>query len=162
MRVFEVDMRRRMATVGILSWSILVAVSCQQRSPLEPSRSGTLDQLLQALRQQGLTVRVVGEIPPEVNHFFSVPAHQLLVNGSHVSAFEYSSAEAAAADAALVRPDGQPSILSVITWVSTPRFYRQDRLIVLYVGCSTEVVQALDVTVGPAFVIGRTPCEIPR
>jgi hypothetical protein len=83
----------------------------------------------------------------------------VLVNGAHVSAFEYSSAEAAAADAALVRPDGQPSILSVITWVSTPRFYRQDRLIVLYVGCSTEVVQALDVTVGPAFVISRTPCE---
>lgn len=155
-------MRRRIFTVATLSWSILLAASCQQRSPLEPSGSGTVDQLLRALRQRGLTVSLAGEIPREINRFFSVPAQQVVINESRVSAFEYSSAEAAAADAALVGPDGQPSTLARITWVSTPRFYRQDRLIVLYVGCSTEVVQALDVTVGPAFVIGRTPCELVR
>jgi len=159
--VVEVSLHR-ILTVAALSWSILVAASCQQRSPLEPSGSGTLDRFLQALRQRGLTVSLAGEIAPEVNRFFSVPAQQVLVNESRVSAFEYPSAEAAAADAALVSPDGQPSPIARFTWVSTPRFYRQNRLIVLYVGCSTEVVQALDVTVGPAFVIGRTPCELGR
>jgi hypothetical protein len=152
---------RRIFILAALS-SILAAASCQQRSPLEPNGSGTLDQFLQALRQRGLTVSLAGEIPPEVNRFFSVTAHQVQVNDSRVSAFEYASAAALAVDAALVSSEGQPNPTARITWVSTPRFYRQDRLIVLYVGCSTVIVQALDVTVGPAFVIGRTPCELVR
>ena len=153
---------RRILAIAALCWSILASASCQQRSPLEPNAAGTLDQFLQALRQRGLSVSVAGEIPPQVNRFFSVPAHDVHVNDSRISAFEYASAEAAAAEADVVSSDGQPSPTSRITWVSTPRFYRKNRLIVLYVGCSPEVVQALDGTMGPAFVIGRTPCEFVR
>ena len=153
---------RRMLTVAALSGSVLGGVSCQQRSPLEPNGSGTLDRFLQALRQRGLSVNLAGEVSPEVNGFFSVPAQQLQLNDSRVSAFEYPSAEAAATEAALVSSDGQPSPTARITWVSTPRYYRQDRLIVLYVGCSAAVVQALDVTLGRAFVVGSTGCELVR
>lgn len=87
------------------------------------------------------------------------PAQQVSVNGSRLSAFEYPSADAATADAARVSADGQPNPLAQITWVSTPRFYRQGALIVLYVGCTAEIVQALDGTLGPAFVVGAPPCR---
>ena len=120
----------------------------------------TLDQFVQALRQQGFSVSLAGEISPDVNGFFSVPAHQVRVNESQVNAFEYPSPEAAAAEAARISSDGQPSPVARITWVSTPRFYLQSRLIVLYVGCSTDIVQALQVAVGAPMVIGRTPCEL--
>ncbi len=152
-------MPRRILTVAALSWLISLAISCEQRNPAAPTQVRTLDQLLQALRQQGLTVRLDGEIPPEVNRFFSVSAQLIVINDSRVNAFEYPSPEAAAADAALVSPDGQPGLLTRITWVSTPRFYRQGRLIVLYVGCSAEIVRALEATIGPPFVIGLTPCR---
>ena len=154
-------MRIRVLTVATLSCSIFVA-SCQERAPLAPGAAGTLDQFVKGLQQQGLTVAVAGEIPPDVNGFFSVPARQVRVNESQVNVFEYPGAQAAAAEAALVSPDGQPSPTARITWVSTPHFYRQDRLIVLYVGCSTEIVQALQTTVGPPIAVGRTPCEPER
>ncbi len=152
-------MRREILTMMTLSCLILM-VSCEQRSPLAPTSSATLDQFVQALRQQGFSVSLAGEISPDVNGFFSVPAHQVRVNESQVNAFEYPSPEAAAAEAARISSDGQPSPVARITWVSTPRFYLQSRLIVLYVGCSTDIVQALQVAVGAPMVIGRTPCEL--
>jgi hypothetical protein len=154
-------MRREVLMVVSLSCAVLT-VSCEQRRPLGPSSSATLDQFVQALRQQGFNVTLADQIRPEVNRFFSVPAHQLRVDESQVNAFEYPSSEAAVAEAALISPDGQPSPVARISWVSTPRFYHQGRLIVLYVGCSTEIVQALQATVGTPIAIGPTPCDLHR
>jgi hypothetical protein len=153
-------MRRVLVLIAVSC--IPMAASCEKRPPLEPTSSVTLDQFVQALRQQGLNVSLAGEILPEANRFFSVPAHQVRVNETQVSAFVYHSAEAAAAEAARISEDGQPSPTVRVTWVSTPRFYRQDSLIVLYVGCSPEVIQALQATVGTPVAIGRTPCELGR
>jgi hypothetical protein len=140
--------------------SSLLTLSCDKRSPVEPTPSIVLDQFVQALRQQGLSVSLGSETPPDVNRVFSVPAHEVRVNQSHLDAFEYATSEAAAAAAAAISPDGQPRPDARLTWVSTPRFYHQDRLIVLYVGCSSEIVQALQTTVGAPVVIGRTPCDL--
>jgi hypothetical protein len=107
-------MRREPLAVVALASAVLT-LSCEQRSPVAPRSSVTLDQFVQALRQQGFSVSVAGEIPPEVNHFFSVPAHEVRVNESQVNAFEYPSSEAAAADASRVSPDGQPSPTARIT-----------------------------------------------
>jgi hypothetical protein len=137
---------------------LMLAAACS--NPVGPTSSATLDRFVQALRQQGLTVTVGGDIPPEVNRFFSVPAHQVRVNNGQVNAFVYENAQTAAAEAALISEDGQPSPSARITWVSTPRFYRQGALIVLYVGCAAEIVQALQVTVGTPIAVGRTPCDV--
>ena len=145
-------------TVATLLLPMLLLASC--RTATAPTAGGgALDQWLVALRQQGLAVAPAERIPPDVNRFFTVPAQQVSVNGSRLSAFEYPSADAATADAARVSADGQPNPLAQITWVSTPRFYRQGALIVLYVGCTAEIVQALDGTLGPAFVVGAQPCR---
>jgi hypothetical protein len=135
---------------------LVLAVSCA--NPVGPTSSATLDQFIQALRQQGLTVSVAGQISPEVNRFFSVPAHQIRANDAQVNAFVYPSAQDAATEAAAISADGQPSPTARVTWVSTPRFYRQGALIALYVGCSTEIVQALQATVGAPLAVGPTPC----
>src|ERR671918_104238 len=109
-------MRRVLAAVPLVLPFLLLAVACS--SPVAPTSAATLDQFVQALRQQGLSVSLAGEISPEVNRFFSVPAHQVRVNAAQVNAFVYESAEAAAAEAALISPDGQPSRTARITWVS--------------------------------------------
>jgi hypothetical protein len=127
-------------------------------SPVEPTSSGAVGRLAEALRQQGLTVTVGGQIAPGVNGFFSVPAHQLRVNQSQVQAFLYPTSEAAAAEAALISPDGQPGPTVRVSWISTPRFYRQNAVIVLYVGCDAEIVRALQNTVGTPIAVGPTPC----
>jgi hypothetical protein len=153
-------MRRGLLVLTVVP-CLLLAVACDSHSPLAPT-SSALDQFVQGLRQQGLTVSLGGEIRPEVNGFFSVPANQVRVNAGQVNAFQYPTADAAAAEAGLISDDGQPSPTVRVSWVSTPRFYRQGSLIVLYVGCSAEIVQALQATVGSPIAMGRTPCNLAR
>jgi hypothetical protein len=152
-------MRRVLVAVTLVVPCLLITVSCADRNPVGPTSSATLDQFVHALRQQGLTVSVADQISPEVNRFFAVPAHQIRVNDGQVNAFVYSSVQAAATEAAAISADAQPSPTARVTWVSTPRFYRQDALVVLYVGCAAEVVQALQATVGAPIAVGRTPCD---
>ena len=153
-------MRRGLFAGAPVLACFLLAVSCS--NPVGPTSSATLDQFVQALRQQGLSVTLAGEIAREVNRFFSVPAHQVRVNDGQVNAFVYESAGAAAAEAALISEDGQPSPTARVLWVSTPHFYRQGALIALYVGCAAEIVQALQATVGAPIAVGRTPCDVGR
>ena len=84
------------------------------------------------------------------------------MNDGQVNAFVYQTSEAGAAEAALISEDGQPSPTARVLWASTPRFYRQAALIVLYVGCAAEIVQALQVTVGAPIAVGRTACDVGR
>lgn len=142
--------------IGVASGALALLVGCD--GPVAPTSSTELDQLVGALRQQGLTVAAAGRISPSTNGFFSVPADQLRVNDTQVSAFVYSSTSAAAAEAEQITEDAQPSPTARVSWVSTPHFYRQERLIVLYVGCAPDIVDALDNTVGPPVAVGRTPC----
>jgi hypothetical protein len=153
-------MRRVLVAVSWVLPSLLLAVSCN--SPVAPTSSAALDQFVQALRQQGLSVSLGGQISPNANGFFSVPAQQVRVNDAQVNAFVYANAQDAAMEAGSISTDGQPSPTARITWASTPHFYRQDALIVLYVGCAAEVVRALEVAVGAPIVVGRTPCDIAR
>lgn len=146
----------RRALVVLLS---AFAISCADRNPIGPTPSATLDGLVQSLRQQGLSATVTGQIPTDVNRFFSVPAQQIRVNDDWVNAFVYTSPQAAASAAAAISADGQPNPTVRVTWVSTPRFYRQDALIVLYVGCTAEITQALQQAVGTPVVVGSTPCR---
>jgi hypothetical protein len=145
--------------IVLFSWSIVAAISCGG-NPTGPTTLDTLDELLVALRAQGLSATLAGEISPDVNRFFSVPAQQVLVNGSRVSVFEYPTADAAAAEAAMVSPTGQPNPRAIIDWVSTAHFYRKGQLIALYAGCSTETLKALEAALGPPFVVDRTPCRV--
>lgn len=151
-----------MKRIQIVASSVvsLLLIACS--SPTGPSSSTTLDQFVQALRNQGLTVSLAGQISPSANGFFSVPADQVRVNDSQVNAFVYPSTEAAAREAALISKDGQPSPTTRVSWGSTPHFYRQDSMIVLYVGCATEVVDALQKTVGAPIAVGLTPCTVGR
>lgn len=152
-------MRRVLVARSLVLPCLVLAISCADRNPVGPTSSATFDQFVQALRQQGLTVSVAGQISPNANGFFSVPAQQVRVNDAQVNAFVYASAQDAATEAGSISPDGQPSPTTRVTWVSTPRFYRKDALIVLYVGCAAEIVRALQATVGAPIAVGRTPCE---
>ncbi len=152
---------RQITTIAVtLIWACagLATISCDQTSTV-PSEIGTVDQLVQSLRRQGFEVSLRGEISSNNMGFFTVAAHQVLVDRDRVSAFEYPTADRAAADATLVSADAQPNPRAAIGWISTPRFYRQGRLIVLYVGCSTEILAALEQSLGPPIATGPTPCR---
>lgn len=143
---------------------VALAGSGCDRAPNEPSRVSATDQFAAALRAQGLGLSIEGAVPTWTTPYFSPQATQLAapiseVHGpARILVFEYEREADAAAEAANVRPDGQPSRTSLITWVATPRFYRQGRLIALYVGCDARILGALQNVAGSPFVVGATPC----
>jgi hypothetical protein len=66
-------MRRLVTTAVTLIWGLaaVAMISCQQ-SPTVPSEIGTVDELVQALRREGLTVSQSGEISANRMGFFTV------------------------------------------------------------------------------------------
>jgi hypothetical protein len=55
-------MHRVLVAVSLVLPCLLLAVSCADHNPVGPTSSATLDQFVQALRQQGLSVSLGGQI----------------------------------------------------------------------------------------------------
>ena len=73
------------------------------------------------------------------------------VSGEDVQVFQYINAAAADAEAALVSPDGSAVGTSKLHWVGPPHFYKQGKLLVLYVGDNAKVLKALETALGRPF-----------
>ncbi len=108
--------------------------------------------LIDNLRQAGATVEPAGEL---TQPFFSVNGRVIVVNGGDVQVFEYADAVAAEAEAALVSPDGSSVGTSMPFWVAPPHFFKESKLIVLYVGDSEAVTDVLESVLGQQFA-GRS------
>jgi hypothetical protein len=104
--------------------------------------------LIAALEAAGATVET-GE--PVSQAFFSPEGEILRVNGADVQAFEYESPEAMENEASQVAPDGGSIGTSMVTWVDAPHFYQAGRMIVLYVGSESAVLDLLEKALGPQF-----------
>ena len=131
-----------------------VGISFCGSSVVQPSAL-TSDAVVRALQQQGATVTRAGSLPQSSYPFLSVSAQLLQVNGADVQVFEYASATRADSDASKVSPTGSPIGQSQVSWMDTPHFYKRDRLIVLYVGHSADVLRMLEAVLGAAFAAGR-------
>ncbi len=92
------------------------------------------------------------------------------MNGERVETFEFASAEEADAAAEGVSATGSSIVTtmadgtgsaSMITWVAPPHFYKAEKLIVLYVGCDSDVIDALQETMGPQFAGGAGVSQCP-
>lgn len=149
---------RRMLLAFVAAACMSLFVSCGSDGPNGPS-SVAIGQFVEALRGRGFSVSVGEEISVMNSGFFSVPARQIKVNAAQVNAFEYSTADRAAAEARLITHDADPSPTVHPIWASTPRFYRQGALIVLYVGCQPDVLEGLEATLGAPIATGIMSCQ---
>ncbi len=104
--------------------------------------------LVDNLRAAGAIVAPAGEV---TQPFFSVKGLIINVNGGDVQVFEYTDVAAAEAETALVSSDGSSIGTSMVNWVAPPHFYKVGKLIVLYVGESEAVIDALESVVGSQF-----------
>ena len=106
-------------------------------------------QLIDPLLATGADVKVTSEV---VKHpFFSVGGRIMLVDGEPVQIMEYRDAAALEADAGHISPDGSSTGTTMVTWIAPPHFFRTDTAIVLYVGESPQVIEALTSVLGPQF-----------
>ena len=78
----------------------------------------------------------------------------MTVNGEDVQAFEFASAEEADTAAETVSADGSSIGTSMVGWVAPPHFYKAGKLIVIYVGSDSDVINALREAMGSQFAGG--------
>lgn len=119
----------------------------------EPSapRAGPVEDhpsLVDSLQSAGATVET-GD--PIEQPFFAITGQIIKVNGADVQVFEYETTEAMEADATQVSDDGGSTGTSTITWVATPHFYKEGRILVLYVGDDQAILELLEGVLGPQF-----------
>ncbi len=119
--------------------------------PPEVSHDGPVTDyvsLIDNLRAAGATVEPAGELSQP---FFSVKGQVITVNNGDVQVFEYADAATAETEAALVSPDGSSIGTYMVSWVAPPHFYKEGKLIVLYVGDDTAVLNVLEAVLGSQF-----------
>jgi hypothetical protein len=104
--------------------------------------------LINKLRAAGASVKVVGEVDQP---FLSVTGTMIKLRGEDVQVFQYSSAKEMEAQAALISRDGTAVGTRKIHWIGSPHFFKQGRVLVLYVGQDTKVEKALEAVLGPQF-----------
>src|SRR5262245_30357496 len=84
------------------------ATACLHKAPTRPSDRPTLDSLINALRQQRVTVSRLGTESGDAFPFFSAQTTRLVLNGEDVHVFEYPTETIATSEALTVAPAGTP------------------------------------------------------
>ena len=124
----------------------------QDPKPTFDRAQGTV-QLMDPFLATGAEVEVTGEVVSE--GIFSVDGTIILVNGERVQVMEYRDAAALEAEAAGISPSGSSIATnghaSMVLWVTPPHFFKSETAIVLYVGESPTVIEALTSVLGPQF-----------
>ena len=135
--------------------SLAVTAACSSSPVSGPtSEIGSSNQLVTALRAKSLSVSTLGQTSAGTNGYLSVGSTDLKVGDDLVKVFEYSSARQADADASLIDSEGQFGPRLHIGWITAPNFYKHGQIIVLYLGCSNEIVEALTDLLGQAIARG--------
>jgi hypothetical protein len=111
-----------------------------------------LAKLIHELRASGAAVNLSKEKISQP--FFSARGRVIHVNSQAVWIFLYPNVTAAEKDAAKISRDGMTIGHSKPSWLGTPHFYRQRRLIVLYLGDDSRVTDALTHVLGQQFAGG--------
>jgi len=116
------------------------------KSPNEYAR------LIAKLRAQRASVKSTKEKVRQP--FFSVSGRIMKVNNEPIQVFEYSNASTTQSQAKLVSPDGKTVGNTKPSWMSTPHFFKSQKLIVIYVGDDQTILRILQAELGNQFAGG--------
>jgi hypothetical protein len=108
--------------------------------------------LVKNLRSQGATVALTNDKGSQP--FFSGASRIISVNRQVVQVFEYAQASKANSEAKRVSSNGMTIGTSKPSWLSTPHFFKTEKLIVLYVGDDQTVLRILRTGLGNQFAGG--------
>jgi hypothetical protein len=150
-------MIRFLSSIGLL---FIVAVGCAtggekspgpdrdqpKQSKIEPVTD--YPSLIKSLRASGAGATAVGEVEQP---FLSIKGAMIKVHGEDVQVFQYANAAAADGEAAPISRNGMAVGTRKIFWVGAPHFFKQGRLLVLYVGNNDKVLRSLEVVLGRQF-----------
>ena len=150
-------MRLTLPSIGFLcvlavgSASAAEKLSGPDQAQQKQSKGGAVTDypsLIKSLRALGAGATAVGDVEQP---FLSVTGKMIKVHGEDVQVFQFANAAAAEAEAAPISRDGMSVGTRKIFWVGPPHFYKQGRLLVLYVGNNDKLLKTLEAVLGQQF-----------
>ena len=130
-------------------------VACIQGAGVPDGQVLSAGGLLAALLERGVSIEVVdarAEVPflraDGTRYRLSVPT---MPAGSEIQVYDYRDPVTAAADAAAIGPDGQPTAGSPSSWPRPPIYYRSGGVVVLTFDGARPLVALLEELLGPPF-----------
>ena len=146
-------MKRTILLVSLLIAALTLS-GCGGQGPSSASPTdagGVEDQasLITALQSAGATTEVVNTISQP---FFTPEGVFVTINGEEdIQVFEYEDTQTMENEASQVAPDGSSVGTSMMMWIEPPHFYKSGRVLVLYIGNNTTIIDLLDQVMGPQF-----------
>jgi hypothetical protein len=116
------------------------------KSPKEYAR------LIAKLRAQGARASSTGERVRQP--FFSVSGRIMKINNENIQVFEYSNPATTQSQAKRVSPNGKTIGATKPSWMSTPHFFKSNKLIIIYVGDDQVILRILRAELGEQFAGG--------
>ena len=150
-------MRILIPYIGLLFLVAVDCASCGEKAPVpdrdqqHPLTSGAVTDypsLINSLRASGAGATAAGDVEQP---FLSIKGVMVKVHGEDVQVFQYANAAAADAEAAPISRDGMAVGTRKIFWVGPPHFFKQGKVLVLYVGNDDKVLKALEAVLGRQF-----------
>ncbi len=134
-------MNKTTKVLVLLVLAILVVAGCTPRGVIAPTGPvSTLNELIATLEAGGATVKQ-GEALQE--GFFPVDGRILNVNNTSLSVWEFADVAAREAAQATIQGGGFIIGTAAVDWIDLPNFFAQGRLIVLYVGRDSAMIERL-------------------
>jgi len=103
---------------------------------------------IDAFEKKGITANMI-EILDDSS--FSVPTIVIELNGEMIQVYEFPSEIDAKNASETVSKDGTEIGLSIIRWMDEPHFYNKGKLIVQYIGHTSEMLSLLESLLGNQF-----------
>jgi hypothetical protein len=142
-------MLRRFLIAVFAAFSIIAVACSGGGGDIEPADS--YESLSAALESAGMKVGEQVENNFLFAGLFSVPGIEMTASGQNILAFEFATVEEAVEQAALVSPDGYGIGLKYINWSEDPQYFRNGRMIVVYDGVQSLVIETLTTAMGERF-----------
>lgn len=138
---------KRIKTVFVLIFLSVALVGCSKEISYD-----AYEELIASLKNIGYTI----EEEDAENDFLAGERKWLTINDDeNISVYLYESSDAMEKDASYISDggtsydNGKEAVM--IDWASYPHFYKDENMIVLYVGVDSEIIQALEELLGPQF-----------
>ncbi len=141
-------MKRYYKIILFLLCDLVALTACSQQASSSPVMDYKL--LVKKLQAAGTPVAYAGNVSQS---FMNAQGQLITIHGEQVEVYEYATADDADKQASTISSDGSTfttkslfglnTSATTVDWVKPPHFYKQGRLIVLYVGTNNAIMQLL-------------------
>ncbi len=143
---------RKLFAISLLSVFATIVIACGSGSIPE---ADSVESLGTALEAAGMRVDGPNENDRLSANYFSIPGMQYTASGETLFVYEFPDDDELATQKALVSPDGWGIGLKYIQWTVGPSYYQNGRLIVIYDGEKSLIMDTLTSAMGDRFAPGN-------